>query len=68
LSVCPPDNDLASDFLIVEMDCPICALSKGLNDKEELVDHMKLHKNNPDLVLEKFADYIAAREFSRELQ
>ena len=48
------------------MDCPICASAKGLKDREELVDHMKLHNNNPDL--EKFADYIAAREFSRELQ
>jgi hypothetical protein len=54
--------------LIVETDCPICLSAKGLKDREELVDHMKLHKNNPDLVIEKFADYIAAREFSRELQ
>jgi len=45
---------------------PICATAQ---DREELVDHMKLHKNNPDLlVVEKFTDYIAAREISRELQ
>jgi hypothetical protein len=50
------------------MDCPICASAKGLKDREELVHHMKLHKNNPDLIIEKIADYIAAREGSRELQ
>lgn len=50
------------------MDCPICASAKGLKDREELFDHMKLHINNPDLLIEKFADYIAAREISRELQ
>jgi hypothetical protein len=50
------------------MRCPVCASAKELNDREEVVDHMKLHRNNPDLLIEKIADYIAAREFSRELQ
>lgn len=50
------------------MDCPVCASAKGLKGREELVEHMKIHKNNPDLLIEKFADYVAAREISRELQ
>lgn len=51
------------------MDCPICTSAKGLKDRQELVDHLKLHKINPDLIIEKIADYIAVvREGSRELQ
>jgi hypothetical protein len=51
-------------------DCPPppCTSAKGLKDRQELVVHIKTHKNNPSLIMEKFADYIAARESSRELQ
>ena len=47
------------------MDCPVCASAKGLKEREELLEHMNLHKNNPDLLIEKFADYVAARELFR---
>jgi hypothetical protein len=40
-------------------DCPICTSAKGLKDGQELVKHMKTHKNNPSLIMEKFADYMA---------
>jgi hypothetical protein len=50
------------------MDCPICASANGLKDRQELVQHMKTHRDNPDLMIEKIADYVAARETSRELQ
>jgi hypothetical protein len=50
------------------MDCPICASAKGLKDRQELIQHMEMHRDNPDLMIEKIADYIAARESSRELQ
>ena len=49
-------------------DCPICTSTKGLKDGQELVEHMKTHKNNPSVIMEKFADFIASRESSRELQ
>jgi hypothetical protein len=49
-------------------DCPICTSAKGLKDRQELVEYMKTHENNSSLIMEKFADYIAARESSRELQ
>ena len=57
-------NTITSYFSIVKMDCPVCASAKGLKDREELVEHMKTHKNNPDLLIERFADYVAAREIS----
>jgi hypothetical protein len=51
------------------MDCPICASAKGLKDRQELVQHMEVHRNDPDLMIEKkIANYISARESSRELQ
>jgi hypothetical protein len=49
-------------------DCPICTSAKGLKDRQELVEYMKTHENNPSVIMEKFVDYIAARESSRELQ
>ena len=42
--------------------------AKGLKDRQELVQHMEIHRNDPDLMIEKIADYISAREGSRELQ
>lgn len=50
------------------MDCPICTSAKGLKDRQELVQHMEIHRDNPELMIEKIADYISARESSRELQ
>ena len=50
------------------MDCPICASANGLKDRQKLVQHMEVHRNDPDLMIEKIADYISARESSRELQ
>jgi hypothetical protein len=50
------------------MDCPICSSTKGLKDRQELVQHMEVHRNDPDLMIEKITDYISARERSRELQ
>jgi hypothetical protein len=35
------------------MDCPICASAKGLKDRQELVQHMEMHRDNPDLMIEK---------------
>jgi hypothetical protein len=52
----------------VSMDCPICASAKGLKDRQELLEHMEIHRDNPDLMIEKISDYRAARESSRELQ
>jgi hypothetical protein len=49
------------------MDCPICTSTKGLKDGQELVPHMEIHRDNPELMIEKIADYISARESSREL-
>lgn len=43
------------------MDCPICASANGLKDRQELVQHMKTHRDTPDLMIEKIADYVAAR-------
>ena len=51
-----------------KMDCPICASGKGLKDRQELVQHMEIHRDDTDLMIEKIADYISARESSRELQ
>ena len=45
------------------MDCPICTSAKGLKDRQELVRHMEIHRDNPELMIE-----ISARERSRELQ
>jgi hypothetical protein len=53
---------------MAQMDCPICTSAKGLKDRQELVRHMETHRDNPDLMIEKIADYIAAHETSRELQ
>jgi hypothetical protein len=53
---------------MAQMDCPLCTSAKGLKDRQELVKHMEAHRDNPDLMIEKIADYIAARESSRELQ
>jgi hypothetical protein len=50
------------------MDCPICSSTKGLKDRQELVQHMEVHRNDPDLMIEKIVDYISARESSREMQ
>jgi hypothetical protein len=50
------------------MDCPICTSAKGLKHRQELVQHMEIHRDNPELMIEKIADYISARESSRELQ
>jgi hypothetical protein len=52
---------------MAHMDCTICASAKGLKDRQELVEHMAIHRDNPDLMIEKIADYIAARETSREV-
>ena len=52
-----------------QMDCPICTSATGLKDRKELVEHMNAsHKNNPELIIERFADFLATREGSRELQ
>ena len=37
------------------MDCPICASAKGLKDRQDLVQHMEVHRNDPDLMIEKIA-------------
>jgi len=50
------------------VDCPICASAKGFKERQELVQHMEIHRNDPDLIIEKIADYISTREGSRELQ
>jgi len=45
------------------MDCPVCSSGKGLKDKGEIVQHMSiLHKNNVDLLIDKFADCIVKKE------
>ena len=51
-----------------KMDCLICASAKRLKDRQQRVQHMEIHRNDPDLMIEKIADYISARESSRELQ
>jgi hypothetical protein len=33
-----------------------------LKDRQELVQHMEIHKDNPELMIEKIAAYISARE------
>ena len=43
------------------MDCPICTSAKGLKDRQELVQHMEIHRDDPELMIEKIADYISAR-------
>ncbi|MFY9873883.1 MAG: hypothetical protein WAK17_29610 [Candidatus Nitrosopolaris sp.] len=35
------------------MDCPICTSAKGLKDRQELVQHMEIHRDNPELMIEK---------------
>ena len=50
------------------MDCPICTSARDLKDRQELVQHMEIHRDNPELMIEKIAEYIAAYESSRELQ
>ena len=42
------------------MDCPICASAKGLKDRQDLVQHMEVRRNDPDLMIEKIADYISS--------
>jgi hypothetical protein len=32
-------------------DCPICTSAKGLKDRQELVEYMKTHENNPSLIM-----------------
>jgi hypothetical protein len=38
-----------------EMGCPVCTSAKGLKDRRELVEHMKTHKNNPDLMIANYS-------------
>jgi hypothetical protein len=45
---------------MAQMDCPIRVSAKGLKDRQELVEHMEIHKDNPDLIIEKIADYCSA--------
>ncbi len=33
-----------------------------MKDRQELVQHMEIRSDNPDLVIENIADYISARE------
>jgi hypothetical protein len=42
------------------MNCPVCASAIGLKGKEEIVEHLKSHKKNPDFMIDKFADYMIA--------
>jgi len=45
------------------MDCPVCSSGKGLKDKGEIVQHMSIqHKNNVDLLIDRFADCIVKKE------
>jgi hypothetical protein len=38
------------------MDCPICTSARDLKDRQELVQHMEIHRDNPELMIEKIAD------------
>jgi len=44
------------------MKCPVCLLATGLKTKEDMVVHLSYHKNNLDLLLERFAECILAHE------
>jgi hypothetical protein len=44
------------------MNCPVCVSAIGMKTKEELVMHLNSHKTNPDLLIDKFAHYIIAKE------
>jgi hypothetical protein len=48
------------------MDYPICSSAKGLKDRQELVQHMEIHRNNPELMIEKIADYISGQCFKKQ--
>ena len=44
------------------MKCLVCTAATDLNSRKDLLDHMQAHRNNPDLLIEKFADYVAEHE------
>jgi hypothetical protein len=47
------------------MDCPVCSSVTGLKNKTDIVLHMGIHhKDNVGLLIDKFADYIVAKEGS----
>jgi hypothetical protein len=45
------------------MNFNVCALATGLKTKEDILEHMTFeHMDNPTLLIQKFAEYIAAHE------
>lgn len=44
------------------MKCPVCLLTTGLKTKEDIVVHLSYHKNDLELLLERFAEYIVTHE------
>jgi hypothetical protein len=40
--------------------------TKGMKDRQELVQHMEIHRNDPDL--EKISDYISAHESCNKIR
>ncbi len=44
------------------MDCPVCSAAKGMKTRQELVTHLNDHRDNVDLLIERFADHIVDHE------
>jgi len=45
------------------MNCPVCAFGTGFKTKEDILEHMTFqYMANPTLLIQKFAEYIAAHE------
>ena len=42
------------------MNCPVCTSAVGMKTREELITHLNIHRNNLDLLIERFADCIIA--------
>ena len=43
-------------------DCPVCFSAIGIENKEDMVNHLNSHKGNLDLMIDKIAEYIMAHE------
>jgi hypothetical protein len=44
------------------MNCPVCDSAAGVKTKDELDTHLNIHRNNLDLLIERFSDCIIAHE------
>ncbi len=46
-------------------DCPLCTGARGINKKEEFIEHLDSHQEmamNRDMMFRKFKEYVLAHE------